>query len=116
MEKAGSAGGFNAVTVSDPAEIRTAADRIGAEVIGRKLTPEEKEHMVAIIQGAQASTQQTAIDAAAGGASQATVASVSPAARIEEELRRSRPAEAGANDFSGTMNEFFSLLGGPVDG
>lgn len=91
------------ISLSDPAALRTVADRVGQAILGRKATDEEKADIIAAIHSAERE---------AGSVTEGAVVDPNPTARIEEQLRADNPVEAGGMDMFGAYQGLVEQLFG----
>lgn len=128
----GVSGGGNVYTVnlSDPASLRSLADKVSSAVLGRKATPEVEKKIADAVRASQAGEQgkvnqaresaarreftarQGAVQGQSGFIPGETVTSeqVDPEARAEEMLRSEFPLEAAGMDAADGYRTFLGLL------
>ena len=101
--------------LTDPARLRIAADTLGQQVLGRKMTKQEQARLVQQIHQWQRTEGQEILDVTnsdEGG----EVTEVDWQARMEEMIRNDNSGEAGARDVQQQYDRFRAMLGGPQAG
>lgn len=99
------------VHLTNPEDIKALGNQVAVQVVGRKLTTEELNKLVATRQSQERSAQQTAY--AQAGASGGTVTDPATSqGAFESEIRSMAPVEAGAHDIATQFSNFLSILKG----
>jgi hypothetical protein len=101
------AGLKNDVRLTDSAGIRIGSDTVGQQVLGRKLTDDERSRLVRFIHGLELAEGKK-LDKDSNDA----VESVDVGARIEEWTRSANPVEAGAYDVLSQFDTLQSIIRG----
>lgn len=103
------------VSLTDPARLRIAADTLGKNILGRKMTAKEQAQLVRSIHAWQRDEAEQAFDMTTnetGG----ELTEVDWQARMEEMIRAENPGEAGAHDTMQQYEQFRGLIAGPGRG
>jgi len=101
------------IQLMSPEDAAALADDIGSQLLGRRLTDEEKQQVVTTLHSQQRSQQSARADVMVrdeGGGEY--VEPTTPQTVIEGSIRDQRPTEAKAKDVADQFAQFLGLIGG----
>jgi hypothetical protein len=102
----GGAAAYQPTRLSDPAALKAMADQVATNLIGRRLTDEEKDKIVGNIHGAE-----TAFSGAVRGKA-GTLTDVDPQARVQEAIQADFKREYDATNVANTYDVFSKIIAG----